>query len=78
MIAEEVLSGRETAARMARRYKVSEATVSRAMAAYRAMADAPRVGPPRAEDVGESQTIAGVLPGVTHENFQLEQSFMRR
>ena len=47
---------------MARRYKVSEATVSRAMAAYRAMADAPRVGLPCAENAGESQTIVGVLP----------------
>ena len=62
LIAEAVLSGRETAARMARRHKVSEATVSRAMAAYRAVADALRVGPPRAEDAGESQAIAGVLP----------------
>jgi len=32
----EVLSGRETAAKMARRHKVSEATVSRVMAAHRA------------------------------------------
>jgi len=36
----EVLSGRETAAQMARRHKVSEATVSRVMAAHRAMGDA--------------------------------------
>ena len=62
LIAEEVLSGRETAARMARRHKVSEATVSRAMAAHRAMADAPEGGRSCAEDTGQGGKVAGLLP----------------
>ena len=62
LIAEEVLSGRETAARMARRHKVSEATVSRALAAYRAMADASEGSRSCAEDTGRGGKVAGLLP----------------
>ena len=40
LVVQEVLAGRQTAARMARHYKVSEATVSRVMAAHQAMANA--------------------------------------
>lgn len=62
LIAEEVLSGRSTAARMALRYKVSEATVSRVMAAQRAMADAPEGRRPGVADSDQGDKIAGVLP----------------
>ena len=45
-IADEVLSGRSSAASMARLHKVSEPTISRLMAAHRARAGAPGRGTP--------------------------------
>jgi len=61
-VADEVLSGRSTAARMARRYRVSEATISRVMAARRAGASAAlRRGHAR-EDTAAVDRIAGLLP----------------
>jgi DNA invertase Pin-like site-specific DNA recombinase len=61
-IVEEVLSGRRTAAKMARLHRVSEATVSRIMAAHRAGAAVPAADPPTPETPGRSDRIAGVLP----------------
>ncbi len=64
-IAEEVLSGRRTAAQMAKLHKVSAPTVSRVVAAYRASAGASGVGHPNCEDVSDrGDRIAGVLPAV--------------
>jgi len=63
LVGDEVLSGRSTASRMARFYKVSEATISRVVAAYRteaAMAAGDRTG--MAESVGKGDKIAGILP----------------
>jgi len=61
-IAEEVLSGRRTAADMARRHHVSEATISRLLAAARAGALAsPASGRP-GKDTASADRIAGVLP----------------
>jgi len=62
LIAEEVLSRRSTAARMARLHKVSEPTVSRVVAAYQARADALGHGGAAVEDMGQNGRIAGVLP----------------
>jgi len=62
MIADEVLSGRCTAADMARFYKVSEPTVSRLLAAHRAGARTPRADQPAGNDVRHIDRIAGVLP----------------
>ena len=62
VIVEEVLSGRQTAAEMARRYKVSEATASRVMAAHRAMAEASEGSRPGLESSDQDDKIAGVLP----------------
>jgi len=61
-VAEEVLSGRRSAAHMARLHKVSEATVSRLLAAHRTGAGA--LGSERQEDKDAhgSGRIAGVLP----------------
>ena len=61
-IVEEVLSGRETAAKMARDHKVSEATVSRVMSAHRAKGDVPEGSRLPIGDIGQSHKIAGVLP----------------
>jgi len=61
-IVEEVLSGRETAAKMARRHKVSEATVSRVMSAHRAKGDVPEGSRLPIENIGQGHKIAGVLP----------------
>ena len=61
-VVEEVLSGRHTAARMARRHKVSEATISRVLAAHRAVADVPGGGGLATGAVGHGETIAGALP----------------
>jgi len=61
-VVEAVLSGRQTAARMARRYKVSEATISRVMAAHRAMANAPAEHLAGAVVGGQGDKIAGALP----------------
>jgi len=61
-VAEEVLSGRRSAAHMARLHRVSEATVSRLLAAHRTGAGA--LGSERQEDrdAHGSDRIAGVLP----------------
>ena len=60
-VLDEVLSGRRTAADMARRYRVSEATISRLLAAYRAQGSAEvargHVGTDAIPD-----RIVGVLP----------------
>jgi DNA invertase Pin-like site-specific DNA recombinase len=61
-IVEEVLSGRETAAKMARHHKVSEATVSRVMSAHRAKGDVPEASRPPIGDIGQGKKIAGALP----------------
>jgi len=61
-IADEVLSGRGTAAGMARRYGVSEATISRLMAASRAGALAPSARGQAGKDTAHADLIAGVLP----------------
>jgi len=62
LLADEVLSGRETGARMARRYRVSAATVSRVVAAHRAGADAGATGDRDGRDGPADRSIAGVLP----------------
>ena len=57
-----VLSGQHTAAEMARRYRVSEPTVSRILAARRANAQAARDGEaPNASDA-MAERVMGVLP----------------
>jgi len=61
-VADEVLSGRRTAADMARRYRVSEATISRLLAARRAGASAPSPHGQAGEDAVAADRIAGVLP----------------
>jgi len=61
-IVEEVLSGRETAAKMARRHKVSEATISRVMAAHRSKGDLPEVGRLPVGNTCQEPKVAGVLP----------------
>ena len=62
LVVAEVLAGRETAARIARRHRVSTATVSRVLAAHRAGADAARGGGFPAGEAGPGGGIAGVLP----------------
>jgi len=61
-IADEVLSGRRSAAHMARLHKVSEATVSRLLAAHRTGAAVPGTGGQESGDANGSDRIAGVLP----------------
>ena len=63
-IADEVLSGRSSAAAMARLHKVSEPTISRLMAAHRAGAGAPGTNRDEGEDAvaGSGERIAGALP----------------
>jgi len=61
-IADEVLSGRGTAAGMARRYGVSEATISRLLAASRAGALVPSANRHAGKDTAHADLIAGVLP----------------
>ncbi len=61
-IADEVLSGRGTAAGMARRYGVSEATISRLLAASRAGALVPSANGQAGKDTAHADLIAGVLP----------------
>jgi len=61
-IADEVLSGRGTAAGMARRYGVSEATISRLLAASRAGALVPSESGQAGKDTAHADLIAGVLP----------------
>ncbi len=61
-IAATVSSERGSAAAMARHYKVSEATVSRVLAAARAGALAPLARGQAGKDAGHADRIAGVLP----------------
>jgi len=61
-IADDVLSGRRSAAHMARLHKVSEATVSRLLAAHRTGAGAPGTGGQQDGDANGSDRVAGVLP----------------
>ena len=62
LVVAEVLAGRETAARIARRHRVSAATVSRAVAAHRALADAAGGEGSPAGEAGHGGMIAGALP----------------
>ena len=62
LVAEEVLAGRSTAAAMARHHRVSEATVSRILAAARAAADAPATTLDGATPVGGADPVVRVLP----------------
>jgi len=64
-IAAAVLSDRGTAADMARRYKVSEATISRLLAATRVNGPAPSASGPAGKSAGHADRIAGVLPAST-------------
>ena len=61
-IADEVLSGRSSAAAMARLHKVSEPTISRLMATHRAGAGAPGGGHHEGAHPGHEDRIAGALP----------------
>jgi len=61
-VADEVLSGRRNAADMARRYRVSEATISRLLATRRAGASAALRCGQAGEDTDPADRIAGVLP----------------
>jgi len=61
-VADEVLSGRRTAADMARRYRVSEATISRLLTRHRAAASARAPHGQAGEDAAAADRIAGVLP----------------
>ena len=60
-VLDEVLSGRRSAADMARRYKVSEATISRLLAAYRAQSSAEGAPGQVGADAAVSNRIASVL-----------------
>ena len=62
LIADDVLAGRSTAVHMARLYKVSQPTISRIVAAYRARADTSTDEHVALEAAGRSDKIAGVLP----------------
>ncbi len=59
---DDVLSGRYTAADMARRYKVSEATISRLLAAYRAYGSTPAVREQSGTEQASPGRITGMLP----------------
>jgi len=61
-VADEVLSGRFTAADMARRYRVSEATISRLLTRHRAGASARAPHGQAGEDTAAADRIAGFLP----------------
>ena len=61
-VVEQVLSGRSTAAGMARHHGVSEATISRVLAAHRVLADAPGESRPVGLDGAQDSRIAGALP----------------
>ena len=61
-VVEAVLSGQSTAAAMARHHGVSEATISRVLAAHRALADAPGEGRPAVLDGAQGDMIVGALP----------------
>jgi len=62
MIVGEVLAGRRTAADMARLHKVSEPTISRLLAAFRAGAGTPGGNHRAGKDARHVDRIAGVLP----------------
>ena len=62
LIAEEVLSGRSTSARMARLYKVSPPTISRITAEHRAKTDQSGEGRSAVAGNGQDERLAGVLP----------------
>ena len=61
-VADAVLSGRRSAADMARTYEVSEATISRLVAAYRARAATLEAGHPGNGDAHHNDKVVGVLP----------------
>jgi len=61
-VVQEVLSKCETGAAMARRYSVSQATVSRVMATHRTMGDAAAGSQAVLEATSQGERIAGVLP----------------
>ncbi len=62
VVVQEVLSKRETGAKMARRYNVSEATVSRVVAAHRAVGEVAAGSRAIPEATSQGERIAGVLP----------------
>ena len=67
-LVDEVLSGRHSAAQMARHYEVSEPTVSRILAVHRAGAQATAADGEPPPDVGSrSGRVAGVLPAAVLE-----------
>ena len=61
-VLQEVLSGRQSAAHMAQQHKVSEATISRLLAAHRVGAVLDEAGQPEDEGAGQGGRIVGVLP----------------
>ena len=61
-VVNELLSGRQTTAEMVKRYKVSEATVGRVLAAHRVMADAAEGSQPLGDDSRQEEKIGGVMP----------------
>ena len=61
-VVEAVLSGRSTAATMARRHEVSEATISRVLARHRALADAPAGNRLAVLNGAQDASIADALP----------------
>ena len=61
-VLQEVLSGRQSAAHMAQQHKVSEATISRLVAAHRVGAVLDEAGQPEDEGAGQGGRIVGVLP----------------
>jgi len=61
-VVETVLSGRRTAAAMAKHYRVNPATISRLLAARRAGAAAPAADGPAGSDGVAADRIVGVLP----------------
>jgi len=62
VVVQEVLSKRETGMTMARRYRVSEATVSRVVAAHRAVGDVAAGSRPVLAASSQGERVAGVLP----------------
>jgi len=61
-VADAVLSGRRSAAGMARLHKVSEATISRLVAAHRTGMPRLTPGRPENEDAHRAEKVVGVLP----------------
>ncbi len=61
-VADAVLSGRRSAAGMARLHKVSEATISRLVAAHRTGMARLTPGRPENEDAHRAEKVVGVLP----------------